>query len=122
MRPLSQTDKAPSTGTTTEMPEEPDRRLPCVGSWSQSTVVLFMRGSPDVPRCGVSRKICELLRDEKIEFSLKSSVQRGVVGPVALLFSSMVEELTSSDVDGCQRSFSTGLRRGSSSRENLSVA
>ncbi|KAH9030827.1 hypothetical protein EDB84DRAFT_189130 [Lactarius hengduanensis] len=41
----------------------------CVGSWSQSTVVLFMRGSPDVPRCGVSRKICELLRDEKIEFS-----------------------------------------------------
>ncbi|KAH8983506.1 hypothetical protein EDB92DRAFT_1803760 [Lactarius akahatsu] len=66
------------------MPEEPDRRLR--GSWSQSTVVFFMRGSPDVPRCSVSRKICELLRDEKIEFShfkilAVESVQRGAAGP-----------------------------------------
>jgi glutaredoxin-related protein len=28
-----------------------------------------MKGSPDVPRCGFSRKICGLLRDQKIEFS-----------------------------------------------------
>ena len=36
---------------------------------NQSKVVLFMKGSPDVPRCGFSRKICALLRDNKIEFT-----------------------------------------------------
>jgi glutaredoxin-related protein len=36
---------------------------------NQSKVVLFMKGSPDVPRCGFSRKICGLLRDKNIEFS-----------------------------------------------------
>ncbi|KAH8986236.1 hypothetical protein EDB86DRAFT_2832744 [Lactarius hatsudake] len=78
-------DAAAPTRPTRLLPLGRRRRCPrspigaCVGSWSQSTVVLFMRGSPDVPRCGASRKICELLRDEKIEFSLKSSVQRGAV-------------------------------------------
>ncbi|KAH9043945.1 glutaredoxin [Lactarius pseudohatsudake] len=68
--PLSQTDKAPATGTTTtetETPEELELRLR--GLMNQSKVVLFMKGSPDVPRCGFSRKICGLLGDQKIEFS-----------------------------------------------------
>jgi len=28
-----------------------------------------MKGSPDAPRCGFSRKIVALLRDEKVEFT-----------------------------------------------------
>ncbi|KAI9434290.1 glutaredoxin [Lactarius indigo] len=65
--PLSKTDKAPATGTTTtETAEELEGRLR--GLMNQAKVVLFMKGSPDVPRCGFSRKICGLLRDQKIEF------------------------------------------------------
>jgi len=36
---------------------------------NQSTVFLFMKSSPDVPRCGFSRKICGLLSDNETEFS-----------------------------------------------------
>jgi len=36
---------------------------------NQSNVVLFMKGSPDAPRCGFSRKIVALLRDKKVEFT-----------------------------------------------------
>jgi glutaredoxin-related protein len=50
-----------------EMPEELEVRLRRL--MTQSNVVLFMKGSPDEPRCGFSRKICNLLRDNKIEFS-----------------------------------------------------
>lgn len=66
--PLSQTDKAPATGTSApETPEETERRLR--GLMGQSTVVLFMKGSPEAPRCGFSRKISSLLREKDIEFS-----------------------------------------------------
>jgi glutaredoxin-related protein len=50
-----------------ETPEELNTRLRRL--MNQSTVVLFMKGSPDQPRCGFSRKICGLLRDKNIEFS-----------------------------------------------------
>lgn len=36
---------------------------------NQSKVVLFMKGNPDEPRCGFSRKIVALLKDQKVEFS-----------------------------------------------------
>lgn len=32
-------------------------------------VVLFMKGNPDQPRCGFSRKIVGLLKDQKVPFS-----------------------------------------------------
>ena len=35
----------------------------------QSRVVLFMKGSPDAPRCGFSRKIVGLLKEHEVEFS-----------------------------------------------------
>lgn len=35
---------------------------------NQSTVVLFMKGSPDAPRCGFSRKISALLKEQRVEF------------------------------------------------------
>jgi glutaredoxin-related protein len=30
--------------------------------------MLFMKGVPDAPRCGFSRKAVALLRDQKVEF------------------------------------------------------
>ena len=36
---------------------------------AKSRVVLFMKGEPDAPRCGFSRKIVALLRDQGVEFS-----------------------------------------------------
>lgn len=68
--PLSRSDKfpaAPPDVEKVETPEELEERLR--GLMTQSNVVLFMKGSPDEPRCGFSRKICGLLRDNKIEFS-----------------------------------------------------
>ena len=32
-------------------------------------MVLFMKGSPDEPRCGFSRKIVALLRDQGVQFA-----------------------------------------------------
>lgn len=67
--PLSRSDKppAPPVVEKVETPEELEERLRRL--MTQSNVVLFMKGSPDEPRCGFSRKICGLLRDNKIEFS-----------------------------------------------------
>lgn len=68
--PLSRSDKFPVTSPAVEKVETPEkleerlRRL-----MTRSNVVLFMKGSPDEPRCGFSRKICGLLRDNNIEFS-----------------------------------------------------
>jgi Grx4 family monothiol glutaredoxin len=69
--PLSRSEKSPAApppavekkGT----PEELDTRLRRL--MNQSRVVLFMKGSPDQPRCGFSRKISDLLRNKNIEFS-----------------------------------------------------
>ena len=66
----------------TETPEDLEKRLR--GLMNQSKVVLFMKGSPDVPRCGFSRKICGLLRDQKIEIShfdilTDESVRQGIL-------------------------------------------
>ena len=70
--PLSQTDKVPATGATittssSSTPEELDERLSRL--MNQSKVVLFMKGSPDEPRCGFSRKICGLLKEQGVDFS-----------------------------------------------------
>jgi len=68
--PLSRSDKFPAVPPAVEKverPEELDERLRRL--MAQSNAVLFMKGSPDEPRCGFSRKICGLLRDNKIEFS-----------------------------------------------------
>ena len=34
----------------------------------QSDVMVFMKGTPDAPRCGFSRQIVELLQGEKVKF------------------------------------------------------
>lgn len=35
---------------------------------NSSPVMLFMKGKPDEPKCGFSRKVVEILRQEKVEF------------------------------------------------------
>ncbi|CAK5278615.1 unnamed protein product [Mycena citricolor] len=50
-----------------ESKEELDVRLRAL--MTQSRVVLFMKGTPDDPRCGFSRKISALLRDQGVEFA-----------------------------------------------------
>ncbi|KAJ2935059.1 hypothetical protein H1R20_g1997, partial [Candolleomyces eurysporus] len=72
--PLSRTDQAPAAPPSSitapqeeETPEQLEQRLR--GLMNQSKVVLFMKGSPDQPRCGFSRKIVGLLKDEKVEFT-----------------------------------------------------
>jgi len=76
---LSKTDKAPaappaSTGTTVipsskqeETPEELEARLRKL--MNQSKVVAFIKGSPDAPRCGFSRKVVALLREQEVDFT-----------------------------------------------------
>ena len=74
-KPLSHTDQAPAKALPAipsvedekiEMEEELDERLRRL--MNQDKVVLFMKGSPDAPRCGFSRKIVGLLRDQGVEF------------------------------------------------------
>ena len=36
---------------------------------NQDQVVLFMKGSPDQPRCGFSRRIVATLRDQNVQFA-----------------------------------------------------
>ena len=81
---------------TSEAPEELDNRLR--GLMNQSSVVLFMKGSPDAPRCGFSRKICDLLRDKKIEFSsfdilTDESVRQGEVVSVRKLLAIFLNQM-----------------------------
>lgn len=67
---LSKSDRVPPHGTGSEKvesQEELDARMRNL--MTQSDVVLFMKGSPNAPRCGFSKKIAGLLKDQKIEFS-----------------------------------------------------
>ncbi|KZS88108.1 glutaredoxin [Sistotremastrum niveocremeum HHB9708] len=70
---LSQTNEKASVGTNgtyappvSETPEELNARLKKL--MNQSKVMLFMKGTPDHPQCGFSRKSVAILRDHKVEF------------------------------------------------------
>ncbi|KAG8886387.1 monothiol glutaredoxin grx4 [Tulasnella sp. 331] len=41
----------------------------CKKLMEQSKIVLFMKGSPDAPRCGFSRQTVAILREQKVEFT-----------------------------------------------------
>jgi len=78
--PLSRTDQSPAKAPNVvpsaalqdnnerkESQDELNARLRRL--MNQSNVVLFMKGSPEEPRCGFSRKISALLKEKNIEFS-----------------------------------------------------
>jgi len=58
---------APAEKRPEETPEQLNERLRKL--MSQSKVVVFMKGEPDAPRCGFSRKTVELLRENEVEFT-----------------------------------------------------
>lgn len=52
----------------------------------QDKVMLFMKGTPDAPRCGFSRKIVNLLKDQDVKYSSfdilsDESVRSGMASP-----------------------------------------
>ncbi|KAG9104979.1 monothiol glutaredoxin grx4 [Ceratobasidium sp. 370] len=61
---LARSDKSPEQEETTEQLDDRMRKL-----MNQSKVVLFMKGTPDAPRCGFSRQTVALLREQNVEFS-----------------------------------------------------
>ncbi|KAL5526688.1 GRX3 [Sanghuangporus sanghuang] len=66
---LSRTDRAPApppVGEKEESKEQLEARLRKL--MSQERVMLFMKGNPDVPRCGFSRQIVSLLREQDVPF------------------------------------------------------
>jgi len=65
--PRSFTDQAPASADKLETEEELNGRLQKL--MNKSKVVLFMKGTPELPRCGFSRRTVELLRNQNIEFS-----------------------------------------------------
>lgn len=71
VNPQSHTDQAPAApldvDEKTESQEELNKRLQ--GLMHKDNVVLFMKGSPDAPRCGFSRRIVGLLNDQNVQFS-----------------------------------------------------
>ncbi|KAI0926330.1 hypothetical protein AcW1_008539 [Taiwanofungus camphoratus] len=68
VKPLSKTDREPEViSEKLETQEELNNRLR--GLMAKDKVVLFMKGEPDAPRCGFSRRIVTLLRDQGVQFS-----------------------------------------------------
>jgi hypothetical protein len=85
--PKSYTNAAPPTaqnGGAVETPEELDARLRQL--MNQTKVVLFMKGNPEEPRCGFSRKISTLLKEQGVQFSHFDILQDEDVRQGALLF------------------------------------
>ncbi|KAJ4468655.1 thioredoxin [Lentinula edodes] len=72
INPLSRTDLLPAKASNAVIevadPSE-DLESRMTRLMNQSKVVLFMKGSPDAPRCGFSRRMTGLLRDQKVDFT-----------------------------------------------------
>jgi glutaredoxin-related protein len=74
---LSTSDKAPAPAASSapapaqtekvETDDELNERMR--GIMDRDKVVLFMKGSPDAPRCGFSRQTVEVLREQKVKFT-----------------------------------------------------
>ena len=74
--------EAPADGA--EEKEKLNARLKAL--MEQDKVMLFMKGTPDAPRCGFSRKIVKLLQDQNAKYSSfdilsDESVRSGMASP-----------------------------------------
>jgi len=67
INPLSSTEKPPAAPADDAEKQNSNARLKSL--MEQDTVMLFMKGTPDAPRCGFSRKIVKLLGDQGVKFS-----------------------------------------------------
>jgi len=70
-KPLSQTDREPAAPTYQSEKEETQEELNTrlLQLMNRDKVMLFMKGSPDQPQCGFSRKMVDLLRNEGVQFA-----------------------------------------------------
>jgi Grx4 family monothiol glutaredoxin len=71
---LSKTSEVPASAPNYTPAEEKDvlsedLRERLIGLMKQSDVVLFMKGTPETPRCGFSRKIVDFLNEKKVRFT-----------------------------------------------------
>lgn len=68
--PQAHTEQVPAAAEAPE-PQETGEELNArlLALMKQDKVVLFMKGSPDAPRCGFSRRIVALLQDQKVSFA-----------------------------------------------------
>ncbi|PKI83804.1 kinetochore-associated Ndc80 complex subunit nuf2 [Malassezia vespertilionis] len=69
--PLDGTDELlhalpPAMKVDAESPQDTERR--CRELMTRSKVMLFIKGRPDMPRCGFSQKTVALLREQKVDF------------------------------------------------------
>ncbi|KAG8701188.1 monothiol glutaredoxin grx4, partial [Ceratobasidium sp. 395] len=64
---LAKSDKSPEAPEPEETTEQLNDRMRKL--MNQSKVVLFMKGSPEAPRCGFSRQTVALLQEQNVEFS-----------------------------------------------------
>ncbi|KAF9650208.1 glutaredoxin [Thelephora ganbajun] len=69
--PLSSTEKLPAGDLQAPADEAEKEKLNARLKvlMEQDMVMLFMKGTPDAPRCGFSRKIVNLLRDQDVKYS-----------------------------------------------------
>jgi hypothetical protein len=74
--PQSRTDQAPAPPSNVNLPvgsekqesqEELNERMQAI--MNKSKVVLLMKGTPEAPRCGFSRKLSSTLKDNNITFT-----------------------------------------------------
>ncbi|KAI0750166.1 glutaredoxin [Daedaleopsis nitida] len=69
--PQSHTDRvpaAPSDASSAGQESEEELNARIHALMEKERVMLFMKGNPDQPRCGFSRRIVALLRDQGVEF------------------------------------------------------
>ncbi|KAG9127241.1 monothiol glutaredoxin grx4 [Ceratobasidium sp. 392] len=64
---LAKSDKAPEAPVQEETEEQLNDRMRKL--MNQSKVVLFMKGSPEAPRCGFSRQTVAILQEKNVEFA-----------------------------------------------------
>ncbi|KAI0050502.1 glutaredoxin [Auriscalpium vulgare] len=69
VHPLAHTDKPPAAPGSEKGESEDALNTRLRGLMTQAPVVLFMKGSPEAPRCGFSRRIVALLKDNKVQFA-----------------------------------------------------
>ena len=69
MTPQSHTDQAPAAPVEEKQESQEDLNKRLHSLMQQDKVVLFMKGNPEQPRCGFSRRMVALLRDQNVQFA-----------------------------------------------------
>ena len=114
IKPTSTSDKAPAPPLTSlpgDSKEEAPKAVEAVEEKKEETteklnarmkgimdsdkVVLFMKGTPDAPRCGFSRQTVAILREQEVKFThfdilQDEAVRQGACLPVTSSFSNLL--------------------------------